>query len=464
MSEIDSRVQYGDSRDEVYRVAMAADLPCEVGDWDERETVDPDDLYLSVGFPNGRRKRNVYISSEDADILRFHNFPLWTFVEDYNAVLYREKGQIEALLAPSTGSVTFMIRRIMGLPGVEILDPNGNPVNIDEIDDSEASLKRAAVELYNGKDVLLTTPWRLVLQDASAAVSLEISPNSPELISLVGGFDSPVNSVLRPSLKVNIDGIQQHDSAKKALEDYTSSLFFELDVKFELALSLGRRRSFPRRVRRKVANGAVQLRPQLPKRKYAQEAVTLYSYGRTALNTPLLQYLAYYQAIEFFFPSFYGAEVISKIKNELRDPRFDIEDDNQLQRIVSIASSSGRGSASEKDQLLATLRGSLDDSHVREYIKSADGMEEFLNQQGQIRGVPSVSLSPNAQVLAQVADRVYRIRCRIVHSKIDGGPTSSDVLLPYSEEANKLTYDLSLIHYLCQRVIACGSRGSLWHA
>ncbi|MFJ1760735.1 hypothetical protein ACIOD2_10490 [Amycolatopsis sp. NPDC088138] len=464
MAELSEKIHYGDSRDEVYRAAMNADLPCETHDLEDIKSGDPDDLYLSVGFPNGQRKRRIYVSSEDADVLRLHRFPLWTFIGDYNAVLYRDKDQIEAVVGPAVGGVGPMLRKLMNLPGVEILDASGEPVDLDEIDDSEAVNNRNSVELYNGKYVSLSTPWRLILTESHAPISMEISQNSPELTSLIGGFDAPINAALRPSLKINVQGIERHDVAKKTLDECTASLFFEMDVKFEIALSLDRRRAISRRVRRKISEDGTQLRPQLPRRKYAQEAVTLYSYGRTALNIPLLQYLAYYQAIEFFFPSFYGAEVISKIKNELRDPRFDIEDDNQLQRIVAIASSSGRGAGSEKDQLLATLRGSLDDAHVREYIKSADGMEEFLAQQGQIKGVSTISLSPNAQVLVQVAERVYKIRCRIVHSKADGGPTASDVLLPYSEEANKLNYDLSLIHYLCQRVIACGSRGSLWHA
>jgi hypothetical protein len=205
MTELNDNIRYGDSRDEVYRVAMAADLPCETHDWDELAKQDPDDLYLSVGFPNGRRKRHVYIGTEDADILRLHNFPLWTFIGDYNAVLYRDKGQIEALLTPVTGSTVFMIRRIMSLPGIEILDTNGESVNVDEIDDSEAMTKRRSVELHNGKSVLLSTPWRLTLKDTSAPVSIEISANSPELISLIGGVDAPI---LGPSIKIDIKEIQ----------------------------------------------------------------------------------------------------------------------------------------------------------------------------------------------------------------------------------------------------------------
>ncbi len=39
---------------------------------------------------------------------------------------------------------------------------------------------------------------------------------------------------------------------------------------------------------------------------------------------PLLQFLAYYQSIEYYFPMYSGREAQEKIKNLVKDPSFDL--------------------------------------------------------------------------------------------------------------------------------------------
>ncbi|MEV6832359.1 hypothetical protein [Amycolatopsis sp. NPDC051102] len=456
-------VQFGDRRDDVIRAALDAGMPCEIETWGPDPNGPLEDDSLVIGFPNGRTDRKVVIFPEDANFLYRHKFTEWTFLQKYNAVLYRDIGQIEAILVATVAAPAPINRRLMALPGVELMDESENLIDPSSVEVDPEKVKRSStVKLADGTRVPANTRWRLTLSNESAPYSIHFTQVSKAMVSLVGGSDAGPAGNIRVSLRIDCPQVSKHDQAKEILETYSSALFFELDVKFNIALSLARRREYVGAARRTLNAKGEQQYPQLPKRKYAREAVTLYSYGRAATNTPLLQYLAYYQAIEFFFPSFHGAELLSKVRNKIRDPRFDVEDNSSLQRIVKIAGGFNRGNTGEKDQLTATLSGSLDDTHIREMVKNVLGMEEFLGKKDQIKGVPTISFAPNSQVLAQVAERVYRLRCRIVHSKADGGASSVDVLLPYSAEADRLSYDLALIHFLCQRVIACGSRGNLW--
>lgn len=260
-----------------------------------------------------------------------------------------------------------------------------------------------------------------------------------------------------PSLKIRGLRWSAHDDLVRLLEAYSSSFFFELDLRYGIPLSLERDRQPALNFGRKEALKSNQPLA-MPKNKYAQQATSLYFYARSASGMPLLQFLAYYQAIEFFYPSFWHAEVIRRIRNEIKDPRFDPDNDGELQRIVSIATNSGRNSSSERQQLRATIDACVNEVMVKEFVEAVDSRRDFLTKKNALSNVPQINFRADS-VIEQVASRIYAIRCRIVHSKEDGGSTGSDVLLPYSAEAERLAHDIDLIRFLAQKVIVAGSRG-----
>lgn len=65
-----------------------------------------------------------------------------------------------------------------------------------------------------------------------------------------------------------------------------------------------------------------------------------------------------------------------------------------------------------------------------------------------------VMQTPNLR--QEVADRMYEIRCRIVHTK--GSEGEMELLLPFSTEAKRLGYDIELIEFIARKVIVAASR------
>jgi hypothetical protein len=56
-----------------------------------------------------------------------------------------------------------------------------------------------------------------------------------------------------------------------------------------------------------------------------------------------------------------------------------------------------------------------------------------------------------------VADRIYDIRCRIVHTK-ETPDQEVEVLLPFSKEADLLTDDIELVAFIARACLASASR------
>jgi hypothetical protein len=54
---------------------------------------------------------------------------------------------------------------------------------------------------------------------------------------------------------------------------------------------------------------------RLPRTTYDHEPMSLYWYARQARGVPLLEFLAYYQCIEFYFPTYAEAEAQKRVRN-----------------------------------------------------------------------------------------------------------------------------------------------------
>jgi len=119
----------------------------------------------------------------------------------------------------------------------------------------------------------------------------------------------------------------------------------------------------------------------------------------------------------------------------------------------------GVGFVAEKPELLNYMR-----SIGWAFMDENESMREALLAKNRISGVaPLTPLDKNNKLTNQVANRIYDIRCRIVHAKEDGGPSGNpEVLLPFSAEADLLDPDVMLVRYVAQKVIIAGRRGNQW--
>lgn len=172
---------------------------------------------------------------------------------------------------------------------------------------------------------------------------------------------------------------------------------------------------------------------------------------------PLLQFLAFYQCIEFYFPTFSKAEARRKIGLLLKDPTFRADRDSDVARLLSaISISRSGGMGDERSQLRATISECLNPEELRAFfIEDKDRLEFFSGKQK--AGIHKIPLANEATDLRDdVADRIYNISCRIVHTK-DSDQHGGAMILPFSEEADILIYGIELAQFVSRKVLIATS-------
>jgi hypothetical protein len=197
-----------------------------------------------------------------------------------------------------------------------------------------------------------------------------------------------------------------------------------------------------------------------PKYEYDTEPISLYLYAKESMNMPIFEYLAFYQTIEFYFPIYSSYEVKQKIQSLIKDPRFNANRDADITKIISTikVSSGGKSFGNERDQISSTIKACTDNTELLNFFKADENRFNFYAEnKGKNIAAQKISVkNETADFVTEVSERIYEIRCRIVHSKAPEG--NFGVLLPYSTEVKSLNFDIELIEFISRKVLITSSR------
>lgn len=420
------RVYVDDSDDENEKPVsptLIADLKARLGnaEIEFKEESDPEgDLSFRVLMGNGREKRPLILRSDrQFERLLAIEFEKFTFIADYDAIVSYRDDEIEALVRP-------LSRNFSG---------------------TEAIKRRLFGALANetaGESVILSSKRDHLNEE------IKLGPISRELRVFLEIPDLRFSTPL--SIRLRGFRAKTHDSALNVLSRVSQSLFFQIDSQIGMPFGLGRSRSAvgaPSAFQRLRSKGSLTF----PETEYDREPMTLYFYGRAASGLPLLQFLAFYQVLEFFFPIYSEADAKRRLQQILKTPGFSYHRDSDVMRLVhALRSRATRGFGDEKSQLRSSINAVIEIEDLKEFFESEPERLEFFAKAKSVSKVKIPIGSPNHDFRAEIAERIYDIRCKIVHSKSDDRE-ESDYLLPYSKEAEALTHDIELVRLIAQRAL-----------
>lgn len=291
---------------------------------------------------------------------------------------------------------------------------------------------------------------------------IEIS-NSSEIFSSFYSYQNSARTRLRKiyptTLIVSNLTLKTHADALKIVKELMSTVCFQLDDLTGLPLQL----IAEKQPLSQKHNGYSDEPIRIPTfdYKYDVEALSLYWNARSLSGMPLGQYLAYYQTIEFYYTVYSNREAQLRIKNLLKDPKFDVSKDKDLSKVLNIVKYNDNSNAfgNELDQLKATLKHCIDIEEVQDFIELQDMNKDIFNNPKIKKLAPqiiNIQFDDSDVLFAEIAKRIYEIRCRIVHTK--GIQDNVETLHPLSNEVKHIVADLKLIEFIAKRILIANSQ------
>ncbi|WP_435005140.1 hypothetical protein P12x_003033 [Tundrisphaera lichenicola] len=395
--------------------------------------------YAVVTLESGRKERKLSLSSE-SEFTKFlgAKFESITPLAGYEALLNRDTQTIEAAitnLGSNQRNLVYTLAEGGDFKSEATGDRNPRSIVINE----GTSYERRFVPL--------------VLKDALEKYSITFSYPSDELQLL---RMRRTNSMV----SMSIQGIstERHDEALKLLETISNSIFFQISVLRNANISLVKTIENHSRIRRKHLEDPA--RPlTFPRFEYEKEVMSLYWYASSASHLPLLQYLAYYQAMEYVLPVHSKRRVVRSLRNLLKNPSFNLDRDADLGKLIAVATpSDNRGFGDERTQLRATIDNCVNLDNLKWFIESDNERKSYFQSRVKSLNLDGLQIGTlDKDIRNDVSDRIYSIRCKIVHTK-SGYESGVELLLPFSEEAASLGHEIELIRFVCTQVIVASSK------
>jgi hypothetical protein len=226
---------------------------CKVAGLTVEKTEYPDDIIYVLKMRCGREYKRLLLTIEQIERILSIPFEKYSFLLGFEAICCFEEGFIEA-----------SVRSLGFAPAISFRD-----LRID----GENEATRITFEPSND-----TFP------------KIELSPPSVTYKRLNR------LSARRLTLKLTGCHISNHDEALSLLKRTADTVFFQIDLLSNSPLALERVRKRPR-IFSKPKNSTLPNEVQYPKTEFDEAPLSLYWYGRSASGMPLLQFLAFYQAI-----------------------------------------------------------------------------------------------------------------------------------------------------------------------
>jgi hypothetical protein len=400
---------------------------CQKAGIEHKLDVSEDGTYhLSILIPCGREKREVSIMwPEDATEFSHIEFEKHRFVQGYEAICSYEYGTIEAYIRPLRGfSRDSLFSVLLGVPRHEVRKMN-----------QEESVFQVKGDV-GGKEI-------------------NIAIGAP-----TGTIEALTQRELEEELTIKISGISMstNQEASDILQKLSNSLFFEIRNARGIPIMLEAYHHTPLTALALVLAEAHNHVSDVgfPRYQYDLDPMRLYWYATGASQMPLVQFLAFYQVLEFYFPIYSQQEVHRQVKNILKEPAFDPNHDPHIAKVISaVTSGIGKGHGEERGQLLMTIKACVQDDELREIVARI-GLEEYYSTEAKKLSKCNANLeNKKLDLREQFAERIYDIRCRIVHTKYT--QLDEEQILPFSKEEALLRTEIPIIEFIARKSIVAAS-------
>lgn len=386
-------------------------------------------------FPCARNFLNLKFNDDiGEEILLGSDFEHYKFIEDYEAIWSSNLKTIECEITSANRHMSppnFLYRKLGKIFGVET-DYDPEETVRYELDKSESNIS---------------------ISIGNASLEYAILSNLKDRL--------PRFEFARRKMTMRIENINvsEHDKAKNLLDKLGNSFLFKLDISTNIGLKLAEDREIRRSYFRRKKE-FVDFDKSFPAYEYDNEPMSLYWYAKSAIEMPLLQFLSLYQILEFYFPVFSNKSAHNTIKNIIKDPRFNPNRDSDITKIINTlnVNKNQLGFGSELEQLRSTIQDCVTNEELREYIDADSEMVEYFKSKKakkiSLRTINTANKSND--LISEVSDRIYDIRCRVVHTK--SSEKSYDILIPSASELKYLIYDIQILEMIVKKVLIATCR------
>jgi hypothetical protein len=252
------------------------------------------------------------------------------------------------------------------------------------------------------------------------------------------------------------------DGLNNDLRNILNSVLFDFEYSFNLAYEPIELNSLNKRIPRlKRPSLDVPNHPiNFTYKKYIPELIQYYHLSEKVDYIPF-KYLCYFHIVEYFSDKSAYVVVAEQVKQLLLKPDFHLKTDNYIDRAINIFKKENEKHLTDKIKLTRVLQQFVNMTEFREYLDSTKLLDHFQKEQvfncSKPLKIPALDFASDGTFFQSLTNRVYAIRCSIVHSNPDFDETKAVPFVHTSENVFRLNIEMALVYEISRNIVVKSS-------
>lgn len=248
------------------------------------------------------------------------------------------------------------------------------------------------------------------------------------------------------------------DIAKNRIEQFLKSYLFNISYESKVSYKiLNNDGAITKRANYIIKSNKVSTEIAPRNKLYKVPALDKYQMALSSDN-PVVQFLGYYNVLEYFSGEVQLEKLVKLIKIKLSDKNFSLYDNKDIVAIINTVKNNNQESirGKEQDYIELTLKNYV---IINNLVKRLKSNELYMNGSNQINkvefsdGVKVDFTKDKETVFKSLASRIYRTRNAIVHSKSNDYQSKERKIYNYFDNEQELLDEIPLMKAIAEEII-----------
>lgn len=252
------------------------------------------------------------------------------------------------------------------------------------------------------------------------------------------------------------------DGLNNDLRNILNSVLFDFEYSFNLAFEPIELNSLNKRIPR-LKRPSLEI-PNHPInftfKKYIPELIQYYHLSEKVDYIPF-KYLCYFHIIEYFSDKSAYAVVAEQVKQLLLKPDFHLKTDNYIDVAINIFKKENEKHLTDKIKLTRVLQQFVNMKDFHDYLDAIKLIDHFQKEQtfncSKPLKIPALDFTTEGTFFQSLTNRIYAIRCSIVHSNPDFDETKAVPFVHTSENVFRLNIEMALVYEVSRNIVVKSS-------
>lgn len=246
------------------------------------------------------------------------------------------------------------------------------------------------------------------------------------------------------------------------LRNILNSVLFDFEYSFNLAFepvelnSLNKRIPRLKRTSLEIPNHPINF----TYKKYIPELIQYYHLAEKVDYIPF-KFLCYFHIVEYFSDKSAYVVVAEQVKQLLLKPDFHLKTDNYIGIAINIFKKENEKHLTDKIKLTRVLQQFVNMNEFHDYLEAIKLLDHFKKEQifncSKPLNIPAIDFTNEGSFFQSLTNRIYAMRCSIVHSNPDFDETKAVPFVHTTENVFRLNIEMALVYEVSRNIVVKSS-------